>query len=295
MEDTLGDRIKSYEAQESDRRFMPLLPICARLDGRSFSTFTKGMKRPYDVNFSRLMIDTTKRLVEETNAKIGYTQSDEISLVFYSDKVESQVFFDGRIQKMTSILASMCSVYFKFFMNCKLSRMTHDFNFPSKADEVVTQEDFNLWCDKSVKHPIFDCRVWTVPNQMEACNTLLWRENDATKNSITMAAREFYSDKELFGKNGSEKKEMMFQKGQNWNDYPDFFKRGTYIQRKTVVNKFTTEELEKLPPKHDARKNPDLTFFRSEVNEISMPPFSKVTNRVGVVFNGEEPVEGGIK
>ena len=283
MSDILGNRIKSYEGQESDRRFMPLLPICVRLDGRSFSNFTNGFKRPYDSYFSRLMIDTTKYLVEKTNACIGYTQSDEISLVFYSDKVERQVFFDGRIQKMNSVLASMCSVKF----NASLSKM---------VDRVYLENPYNSclikrWNDKSKQMPVFDCRVWIVPNQMEACNTLLWRELDATKNALSMATREYYSTKELFKKNSSDKNEMLFKKGVNFNDYPTFFKRGTYIQRRVVTKKFTAEEIEKLPPKHAARKNPDLIVERSEVREVELPPLSKVVNKVGVVFNGEEPKE----
>jgi tRNA(His) guanylyltransferase len=69
-----------------------------------------------------------------------------------------------------------------------------------------------------------------------------------------------------------------------------FFKRGTYLQRRTVKRKFTLLEIEKLPPKHEARKNPELLVERSEVGIIEMPIFRKVTNRVGVIFNGEAPV-----
>ncbi|KKL92895.1 hypothetical protein LCGC14_1880070, partial [marine sediment metagenome] len=107
MSDNFGDRMKMYEKAESGRRFMPLLPVYARLDGRSFSRFTKGFNRPYDKRMSEAMIDTTKYLVEETNALIGYSQSDEISLVWYSDSIDSQIFFDGKIQKMVSVLAAL--------------------------------------------------------------------------------------------------------------------------------------------------------------------------------------------
>jgi tRNA(His) 5'-end guanylyltransferase len=161
-----GDRMKIFEAQESDRRFLPLLPICARLDGKCFSKFTKDMDRPYDKKMSDLMIEVTKYLVEETNACMGYTQSDEISLVWYSDDIKSQIFMDGRIQKMTSILAAMASVRF----NSLLPQY-----FPNKVD----------------KEPVLDCRVWSCPTLMEATNQLLWREQDAAKNSISMAARHY--------------------------------------------------------------------------------------------------------
>jgi len=280
MKNELGDRMKMLEGQESDRRFMPLVPVCARLDGKNFSKFTRGLQRPFDINFANLMKDTTKYLVSETNALIGYTQSDEISLVYFSDDVKSQIFFDGRIQKMCSVLASMCTIYF--------NRLIQDMQI---CHVDIPKSVTDIWMKKRQLMPIFDCRVWTVPNQMEACNTLLWREADCLKNSITMAAREYFSDKELFRKNSSEKQEMLHQKGVNWNDYPAFFKRGTFFQRRKVVRAFTANELAVLPEKHEARKNPNLMVERTEVWELPMPPFNQVTNRIGVVFNGEDPVE----
>jgi len=260
-----GDRMKLYEGVEAQRRCLPLLPICARLDGRAFHSFTKGLERPYDFGFMNLMFEVTKYLVAETGACIGYTQSDEISLVFYSDSLESQVFFDGRIQKMTSTLAAMCSVKF----NREIARY--------------------LPADKHDKMPHFDCRVWTVPNKVEAANTILWRENDATKNSIAMAAQSVYSHKQLHKKHRDDMMDMLMDKGINWNDYPAVFKRGAYAQRRVRIRKFTTEELDKLPPKHDARQNPDLMVERTDVVELDMPPLARVINRVDVIFDGTEP------
>jgi hypothetical protein len=73
--DALGDRMKAYEAQECSRRFLPMLPVYARIDGRNFSGFTKGMDRHYDTRMSAAMVETVKGLVEKTHAKMGYTQS----------------------------------------------------------------------------------------------------------------------------------------------------------------------------------------------------------------------------
>src|SRR5437762_3424111 len=98
--DALGDRMKLYEGAEVDRRLMPLLPALARLDGRSFHNFTKHAKRPFSEVTHQLMVTVTRHLVEETGAAIGYTQSDEIQLAWYSSEMKSQIFFDGRIQKM---------------------------------------------------------------------------------------------------------------------------------------------------------------------------------------------------
>jgi tRNA(His) guanylyltransferase len=266
-DDALGDRMKDYEGHTADRRLIPRLPVCIRLDGRSFSSFTKGMERPFDPKMSKLMVDVTQRLVEETNAVIGYTQSDEISLVLYAEDAKSQTFFDGRIQKLESVLASMATAVFNRLLPA---------SFPDRVDRL----------------PLFDCRVWNVPTKEEAANAILWRERDATKNSVSMAARAYYSHNELMGKNGSQMQEMLFQKGINWNDYPAFFKRGTFIQRRKVSKPFTAEELSSLPPKHQAHQNPDLVIERTQTVKLEMPPFGRVTNRTAVIFGGEDPVVG---
>lgn len=268
MKDDLGDRMKEYESQEAGRRFLPLLPVVARLDGKNFSKFTRGMERPYDKRLSDLMVQTTAYLVKETNACVGYTQSDEISLAWYSTDVKSQIYFDGRVQKMVSVLAAECSVY------------------------------FNNWCEEgflraSSTRPVFDCRVWQLPTLEEAANTFLWRELDASKNSVSMAAQEYFSHKELMHKSGKEKVEMLFRKGVNWNDYPAFFKRGTFVQRRTVKARLSPEDLVDLPEKHHARQNPDMEFERTEYRRLDMPPFGRVKNRAAVLFEGAEPVTAG--
>lgn len=270
MNDDLGDRMKGYEGVESARRFMPLLPVVARLDGKNFSKFTRGLGRPYDRRLSKLMEETAEFLVRESNAVCGYTQSDEITLAWYSDDVKSQIYFDGRVQKMTSVLAAKCSVFF----NRRLAgRLTE------KDDDV-----------RGGDGPVFDCRVWQVPTLEEAANTFLWRELDATKNSVSMAAQCHYSHAELMGKSGREKQDMLFKKGVNWNDFPAFFKRGVYVQRRAVKSKLTAAELDSLPPLHNARKNPDLEFERTEYRTLDLPPLNRVKTRVGVIFFGEDPI-----
>jgi tRNA(His) guanylyltransferase len=259
-----GDRMKAYERQETSRRLLPLLPVIVRIDGKNFSRFTEGLERPYDPRLSELMVATTRYLVTESNALCGYTQSDEISLLLYSDEIKSQIFFDGKIQKINSVLASMTAAYFNHHKALAL---------PSKREELAN----------------FDSRVWSVPTRVEAANVFLWRERDATKNSISMAAREHYSHQELLGKSSNEIQEMLFQKGVNWNDYPAFFKRGSFVQRRQVLKAYDAEELATLPAKHEAHANPQLEIERSEIATIEMPPFDKVINRVEVLFEGQPP------
>jgi tRNA(His) 5'-end guanylyltransferase len=261
---SLGDRMKFYESQACVEKFLPLIPVVARLDGKGFSKFTQGLKRPFDERLSKLMIETTKYLVKETNANCGYTQSDEITLVWYSESIESQIYFDGRLFKMVSDLASMASVFF----NSKLNEY-----LPEKADKM----------------PRFDCRVFNVPTLEEAVNAFYWREQDATKNSISMAASAFYSHSLLMNKNSSEKQELLFQKGINWNDYPSFFKRGTYVIRKKVNSKLTENEINLLPERHHARKNPNLIIERWVIDKVEIPPLSKIKNKVDVIIYGKDP------
>ncbi len=257
--------MKAYEAAETERYFMPLLPIYARIDGRCFSSFTQGMKRPYDERITRAMVETTKHLVEETRARIGYTQSDEISLVWQQERYDSEVFFTGKIHKLASVLAAIASVKFNHFC---------------LADDSLRDRTLKLM-------PVFDCRVFQLPNRTEAANAFLWREKDATKNAISMAARSFYSHKALHGKSSSEMQEMIFQRGQNFNDYPAFFKRGTFVRRITEQRTFTPEELARIPEKH--QPSPETLIMRSRVVELEMPVFTKVLNREAVIFDGAPP------
>lgn len=261
MADDLGDRMKAYEARETERRFIPLLPVYARIDGRGFSAFTRDFERPYDTRIMQAMIGTTKGLVEKTHARIGYTQSDEISLVWLAERYDSGIFFDGKIAKMTSVLAGLATALFCREMQSHIDRLPH-----------------------------FDCRVFQLPNRTEAANAFLWRELDATKNAISMAARAVYSHKELDHKNGAEMQEMLFAKGINFNDYPASFKRGTFVRRVAVERSFTAEELARIPEKH--RPEPDATCTRSDIVTLEMPKFSTVTNREAVIFDGAAPETG---
>ncbi|MHD0644392.1 tRNA(His) guanylyltransferase Thg1 family protein [Pseudomonas aeruginosa] len=263
--DVLGDRMKDYEGLEAQRCFMKGLPVVARIDGRAFSKFTKGMARPYCEVMMQCMIETTKGLVKETNACIGYTQSDEITLVFMPQTNKRSTWFAGRISKITSQLAAQATVLF--------------------YEQVL-----RLMPQYAKRRPTFDARVWQVPNQLEAANAVLWRELDAAKNSITMAASVFYSYSELKGKSGKERQELLFRKGVNWSSYPVGFKRGTYVQRVTTTSKYSLDEISKLPERHKARQDPELVISRANIEAIEMPRFGSLLNPTQVIFAGAKPV-----
>lgn len=262
--DEFGDRMKGYESQ-TEIRLMPLLPTFARVDGRSFHTFTKGLERPYDTQMSNIMRTTARLLAIETNACMAYTQSDEITLAWYSKDYKSQIWFDGRHSKMVSQIAALATLY--FYKGCEI-----------------------LLPDYSRKNPSFDARVWQAPNLQEGANVFLWRALDAQKNSISMAAQSVYSHSQLQGKGSKDKLKMLQAKDIDWNEYPTMFTRGTFIQRKVVSKPFTAEEIEKLPPKHEARSNPSLLIERAEWAFMDMPSFDTISNRAEVVFEGAKPI-----
>lgn len=265
IRDDLGDRMKGYERAEAGRFFIPRLPVVIRIDGRSFHTFTRGLARPWHQGLSDLMLATTRALVEETGALVGYTQSDEISLVLRAADLQTQLWFDGRISKIISCAASFATSYFVKHLGAHV---------PEKADEM----------------PTFDARAWNVPDLDEAANAILWRELDAVKNSISMAASVHYSERELDGMTGKQRQEMLFAKGINWNDYPARFKRGSYVLRRTVSAPYTAAEIASLPPRHRAHSDPGLVVERRRVLPVELPPLPRVANRVGALFLGEAPV-----
>lgn len=252
--DGLGDRMKFYEEAFIPIQLMPLLPVFVRIDGKGFHNYTKGLERPYDLSFSNTMIEVTKMLVQDTHARIGYTQSDEITLSWYQEDYKSQIFFNGKTQKMISVIASMATAYF--------NELAYD-NIPSKRESYA----------------FFDCRVWNVPTLWEASNVFLWREQDATRNSIQMATRSVYSHKECTNKNVGQLQEMLHQKGINWNNYPDFFKKGTYIARKKYTEPYKENDVTLLNPKE-----------QTVIEELKLPILSTIVNRPEVLYYGAEPV-----
>ncbi len=268
MRDSFGDRMKEQEGKESDRTLMKGIPIIARLDGINFHSFTKGLERPYDVRLSNLMVCTTEYLVKEFGANCGYTQSDEISLGWYIDNYEQEMYAGGRVLKLVSHLASKCSIWFNEMLR---------FYIP----------DTHYW----EKTPVFDCRIFNVPNIVEASNQFLWRENDCTRNSISMAAQSQFSHNELHNKSCTEMQEMLFKKGINWNNYPNFFKRGTYVVKHQTARPYTTEELKELNPKHNAHKDPDGLIIRNEYKVYDdLSPLACIPNRARFLFEGERPI-----
>jgi tRNA(His) 5'-end guanylyltransferase len=195
--------MKGYEA--AARQVLPRrMPIIMRVDGRAFHTFTRDAERPFDLNVLNCMVATAKALCSDVQgAQLAYLQSDEISILIHGYKrFASQAWFDNEVQKMCSVGAS------------------------------VATEAFNTAWRRAKDHRAahFDARVFILP-ESDVCNYFIWRQQDASRNSIQMLARSLYSHKECHLKNGSQLQEMCFQRGHNWNDLPTMWKRGCCVKR----------------------------------------------------------------
>jgi tRNA(His) 5'-end guanylyltransferase len=266
--DEFGDRMKAYEAIETSRRLDTSLPVYARIDGRGFSKFTRGMRRPFDPRMTAAMQEATRHLVAATDARLGYTQSDEISLIWEvgRDNPESQMFFDGKVQKLCSVLAGLATAAFM-----RAVATSPDLEFAAYADRL----------------PHFDARAFNLPSREEGANAFLWREMDATRNAVSMTAHANFSAKSLHGVSVAGMRERLQAAGIAFDAYPDAFRRGSYFRRVTEERVLAPEELARIPEKH--RPPADQKVLRSSVKAVEMPPFVTVQNRVAVVFEGEEP------
>jgi tRNA(His) guanylyltransferase len=270
--DTLGNRLKRLEALSTSRYLMSGTPVYARLDGKSFHTFCRGLEKPYSMQFISAMQEVTKRIVKDFSCLLGYVQSDEISVCWQDI---SKAPFEGRIQKLESVLASSASAYFNY--------------------EIFGTEKYPELRRRAEKYiPVFDCRVFNVPSMEELANAFLWRENDAIKNSINGMSLSFFSQKELDKKNCDEKVHMMRMKGYCfYEDTMESFMRGSFFRRRLVKKEISKSEIMKIPEKNRPEMYSDGKCYvmRSEIGKMNIPyRLTDIENKVGVLFNGEEAV-----
>lgn len=232
--DELGNRMKTNYEKIPQTKLMRRTPVAIRIDGKAFHTFTRGFKKPFDEILIKSMQETMKYLCENIQGCIlGYTQSDEITLILQDYKtLTTGAWFDYEVQKMCSVSASMATMAFnkifenemeKFIFKCFGKK-----NFPESYGEYTLEEDnIKQAYGKAVKKgAMFDSRCFNIPKE-EVTNLLFWRQLDASRNSVQMVGRAYYSHKELHGKNSSQIQDMLMEKGVNWNDFPTHQKRGS--------------------------------------------------------------------
>ena len=209
------------------------MPVIIRIDGKAFHTFTRGFKRPFDEVLIKTMQETTKYLCENIQGCVlGYTQSDEITLVLVDyQKFETAAWFDYEVQKMCSIAASMATMEFnrRFEMNAELHSVR---KVCDEEGNIINEEEYQYASAHTkayFKGAMFDARVFNIPKE-EVTNCLYWRQLDASRNSVQMVGQANFSHKELQNKTCSNIQDMLMeQKGINWNDFPTHQKRGTCV------------------------------------------------------------------
>ncbi len=222
LKDQIGDRMKEYE--DVFRQYLPnRLPVVIRVDGSHFHTYTKGCKRPIDDGLVECMNLTAIELCKNLQgSQMAFVQSDEISVLLNNYKtLDTQPIFENNLQKIVSVAASIAGA--TFTMNSWKIWAPKDSDYPIGYDTM-----------EYIKPAYFDARAFVLPKE-DVCNYALWRQQDATRNSVQMLARTLYSHKQLDHKNGSELQEMIFQKGINWNDCPVPQKRGRCIIKTTTL------------------------------------------------------------
>lgn len=243
--DSLGDRMKCYE--NVTRNYLTRrTPVIIRVDGKAFHSFTRGFKKPFDGIFVKSMQETMKYLCENIQGCVlGYTQSDEITLVIIDyEKIESCAWFDNNIQKMASISASMATLAFNKYFSANVYKYIEDYK--KEHQLIFIEEDnkyYNTLIDAIKKGAMFDSRVFTLPKE-EVVNCVIWRQQDATRNSINSVGQANFSHKQLQNKSCNDVQDMlMSEKGINWNDYTTTLKRGSCcIKMPQKINDGTKQE-----------------------------------------------------
>ena len=204
--DDFDKEMRKYE-ESLDQFVLSDMYIVTRLDGRSFTRLTKEIckfEAPFDVRFRDLMVETVKHLMTKSGFKIvyGYTESDEISLLFRSDENS----FARKVRKINTTLSGEASAVFSLNLG-----------------KVAT----------------FDCRVIPLPSLDRVADYFIWRQEDSHRNSLNAHCywalrKEGKTQNEandaLEGKSVPFKNELLFQKGINYNDLPHWQKRGVGVR-----------------------------------------------------------------
>ena len=208
--DDFDKQMRVYE-ESLDQFILPEMFIAARLDGRSFTRLTKEIckfEAPFDVRFRDMMIETVKGLMTGSGFRLiyGYTESDEISLLFHPDDNT----FSRKVRKLNTTLAGEASALFSLALGRAAS---------------------------------FDCRIIPLPNIKLVADYFAWRQEDSHRNSLNAHCywimRKEGMDKNaatdlLRSKDNAFKNELLFQKGINYNDLPSWQKRGVGLYFRTV-------------------------------------------------------------
>lgn len=212
----IGNRIKDLE-KKSEVLLDPNKPFIVRLDGHKFSKFTKGFNKPVDTVIVNTMISTTSDLVKEFNAVTAFTESDEITLVFPPiPNPESTLIYNGRTQKICSLMAGWASTRFNHWLK-----------------HFLEEEEREM--KNKIGRAFFDARVFSVKNEEEAVAAVLWRfKFDTFRNGVNGLAQTIFPRKSLHKKTLGEIMTMLREKGVLLTQQNPHLLFGTFIKKKLV-------------------------------------------------------------
>ncbi len=207
--DELDSKMRVYETTQ-DRCVLPNMYMVARIDGRGFTKLTKDVhkfKAPFDERFRDLMVETVKHLMTcGFNIVYGFTESDEISLLFSLD----ETLFSRKTRKYNSILAGEASAKFSLMLGSVAA---------------------------------FDCRISELPNAQLVTDYFRWRNEDAHRNALNAHCywrlrQDGFSQtdatEKIKGISNAAKNELLFGYSINFNDLPNWQKRGIGIYWKNI-------------------------------------------------------------
>jgi tRNA(His) guanylyltransferase len=225
--DPLGARMKGYEQEW--RSFFPERSwTVLRLDGKSFHTWTVGLERPYSLAMVEAMAATTQALCERVpGAVLGYTQSDEITIVCQSFSGErTQQWYNGAVQKQVSVAASLATAVFGR-------------RFPER--EIA----------------LFDARAFVLPNRVEVMNCLYWRGQDAKRNAISMLGQARFTPEALHGVSSEGVKTMLAEAGHPAEDADPRFLVGQFCFQRSIERNGAVRRVWELAPATNLRAAPE--------------------------------------
>lgn len=218
--DNLGDRMKENYENRAKTQLLRRTPVIIRLDGKAFHTFTKDFDKPFDDIIIKTMQQTMLALCKSIQGCVlGYTQSDEITLVLNDyAKLETSAWFDYDVQKVCSVSASIATLEFNENYTQILQRKN------------IFPPDFRAL----VRGALFDSRCFNIPKE-EVANCILWRQQDAIRNSINSVGQAHFLHKELQGLSTKQVLDKLLkEKNINWNDLPIYLQRGSCCIKKEV-------------------------------------------------------------
>lgn len=230
----LDIRMKDYE-KITDQKLIRRLPVIIRLDGRSFHSFTRGFRKPFDDILINTMQQTALYMCQNVqNCVLAYTQSDEISLLLIDYKnFDTQPWFDNRIQKIVSTSAALATTFFEEMFKENIERYGYrnipDYDMGGTYKDLTDKEKSDieymqrLWNALEFKYRGFDSRCFNLSKD-EIANYFFWRQQDCIRNSIQMVGQANFTQKELQNKSTAAIKEMLHE--QKNIDFDNDFKIG---------------------------------------------------------------------